>query len=251
MQLTAYAVRCILSVVMKVLTTDEFAEWFAAQDDALAEDVATALDLVEQLGPERAPPGSRESLLWYEHPSVTRFRDPRSLAADLDGWSSFRDYALQVLKKLESPRFSSRLSRLPSAEARVVLRSIERIRREADPRFRWALKASDAAFGLRSAEPVDACAAVRRLYFEALGAAGFKVTDVPAHSLALREFSRRMPAPAFRLLYGVNVRQETALVVLGERLDRTYYGDSVRRAEAMWRQFLEGTLPAASPLPLR
>ena len=68
---------------------------------------------------------------------------------------------------------------------------------------------------------------------------------------ALRELSRRRPGPGFRVLYGVNAERETALFVLGERLDRSFYGDSVRRAERMWKQFLEGTLRAIEPAQLR
>ena len=41
------------------------------RNEADAEDVATALEVVEQLGPSRAAPGSRESLLWYEPSSLT------------------------------------------------------------------------------------------------------------------------------------------------------------------------------------
>ncbi len=89
------------------------------------------------------------------------------------------------------------------------------------------------------------------MYFAALEAAGFELTDVPAHSLALREMSRRLPAPGFRVLYGVSSERETALFVLGERLDRSFYGDSVRRAESMWKQFLDGTLRATEPAQLR
>ena len=58
---------------------------------------------------------------------------------------------------------------------------------------------------------------------------GFVVKDVPAHSLALREISQRVRTP-FRLLYGVHAERETALIVLGEHLDRSFYGDGVRRA---------------------
>jgi hypothetical protein len=238
--------------MLQLLTTDAFAEWFAALDDKAAEDVATQVDVVEQLGPAQAPPGSRESLLWYEHPSVSRFQTSDSLAWDLEAWGSFRDYAKQVLKKLESPRFVSRLSCLGTKEAATVLNSIRQIKRATDPRMRWTLKLVGDPFGLAgAAHPAGACAEVRRIFFDALEAAGFAVVDVPAYSLALREFSRRDPSPAFRLLYGVDVKRETALLVLGEWLDRSFYGDSVRRAEQMWKRFLDGQLRATGPAVLR
>jgi hypothetical protein len=239
--------------MLKMLTSDPFAEWFAALDDQAAEDVATALDVIEQLGPAQAPPGSRESLLWYEHPSpiVSRFHLEGSPAWDIEAWGCFRDYAKQVLGQLESARFAARLSRLGPQQAATVLGAIRQIKRAADPRLRWTLKLAGDPFGVAAKVlPESACTEVRRLYFEALQAAGFEIADVPAHSLALREFSRRVPAPAFRLLYGVDVERETALVVLGEWLDRSFYGDSVRRAERLWKQFVDGHL-AVQPAPAR
>jgi hypothetical protein len=238
--------------MLKPLTSDEFAQWFSALDDQAAEDVATAIDVVERLGPGQAAPGSRESLLWYEHPMVSGVFLEGSLADDLEAWGSFRDYARQILEKLESPRFMARVSALGGRQASEVLRLMREIQRAADPRLRWALKLASGSLGAPSrALPSDACAAVRRLYFDALAAAGFKAEDAPAHSLALRELVRRSPTFAFRLLYGVDVKRELALFVLGERLNRSYYGDSVRRAERAWQQFLEGSLGSVEALSLR
>ena len=229
--------------MLELLTSEQFATWFAALDDAAAEDVATALEVIGELGPERAPPGSRESLLWYEHASVAEFGMNGAFAWELEAWGAFRDYAQRVLARLEAPRFTSRLKRLDDMRAARVLKCIRRIRHAADPRLRWALKLSgDPAAAALTVRPENTCAELRRLYFEALEAAGFAVTDVPAHSRALREFSRRSPAPAFRLLYGVDTEHETALIALGEWLDRSYYGDAVRRAERLWNSFLNGEL---------
>jgi hypothetical protein len=258
--------------MLELVTTQAFAEWFSALGDGAAEDVATALEVIAELGPEKAPPGSRESLLWFEHASVTRFGSPRlavaarfgeaahaialdldeSLSWDLEAWGAFRDYASQILKLLESPRFTARLGRLGTREAATVMQAIRRIRRATDPRLRWALKLAGDPGGLAArVRPENSCAEVRALYFEALEAAGFAVTDAPVHSRALREFSRRAPGPAFRLLYGVDVEHKTGLIVLGEWLDRSYYGDSVKRAERLWREFLQGELGALEPLVLR
>jgi hypothetical protein len=236
--------------VLQLLTTDDFAAWFSALDDATAEDVAIALEVVAELGPDRAPPESRESLLWYEHPSVARF-DGHPIAWHLEAWGSFRDYARRILAQLEAPRFESRLTRLGPAEANRVLDAVKAIRRASDPRLRWGLTLLGPSSMPTREGADDARAEVRRHYFDALEAAGFAIADVPAHSLALREIARRSPTPAFRLLYGVQSTRETALVVLGERLDRAFYGDSVRRAESTWKQFLAGELPAVQPAELR
>ena len=230
--------------MLELLTTEAFAEWFAA------EDVATVLDVIERLGPARAAPGSRESLLWYEHPSVSRFLPSDSLAWELEAWGCFRDYAKQILAALEAPRLAARLSRLGSKDAAQVLRNIEQIRRAADPRLRWTLKLVEASSQAgERVRPEDACSELRRLYLGTLDAAGFASVDVPAHSLALREISRRRPGPSFRVLYGVHAERERALLVLGERLGRSYYGDSVRRAERLWDEFLRGSLPVEPAQP--
>lgn len=237
--------------MLQPLTSEQFAEWFDALDEPAAEDVATAIEVVERLGPTRAPPGSSELLLWYEHPALARVISD-SLNWDLEAWGSFRGYAGQILEKLESARFLARLSSLGAGQAAEVLRLTKEIQRASDPRLRWALKlAGDPLGAAREVRPERACAEVRRLYLATLDAAGFKVEDVPAHSLALRELSRRSSAFPFRLLYGVDIKRELALFVLGERLDRAYYGDSVRRAERTWQRFLDGSLEAVEAAPLR
>jgi hypothetical protein len=238
--------------MLELLTTEAFAGWFTELADDDAEDVATALEVIERLGPEQAPPESRESLLWYEHKSVANFGLFDVLAADLETWGSFRDYTKRILTQLEAPRFAARVARLATGDARKVVQAIARIRLTADPRLRWSLELQNERARLAGpARAENAFAAVRRLYFEVLEAAGFAVTDPPVHSRALREFSRRTPAPAFRLLYGVHAERRIALVVLGEWLDRSYYGDSVRRAERLWQGFLMGELTELEPIERR
>jgi hypothetical protein len=230
---------------MQVLTTEAFAAWFAELDGSLAEDVATAIDLVEQLGIARAAPGSREALLWYEHPSVASFTDPEAAAWDFDAWGSFHEEARRVLQHLESPRFTARFAQLAPAAAFAVTRALRELRAAADPRTRWTAKVR-AVPGVARPQ-ADPSASLRRLHGAVLEAAGLEMTELPAHSLALRELARRQPAPGFRLLYGVHEGRETALFVLGERLGRSFYGDSVRRAERLWAQFLEGSVGAHPP----
>jgi hypothetical protein len=81
---------------------------------------------------------------------------------------------------------------------------------------------------------------VRECYFAALAAAGIEAVDMPPHTAALREIALRSTPPGLRLLYGIDEPKSRGLVVLGEWFDRSFYGDSVRRAEALWAQFLEG-----------
>jgi hypothetical protein len=234
-------------MMLTLLVTDTFADWFAALDDETAEDAATALEVIEQVGPARSAPGSRESLLWYEHPSVSRFEVLDALDWELEAWGCFRDYAKQILAALGAPRFTARLAHIGAKQAEVVMRAVRDIKRATDPRTRWALKLHDPNGTYAKGESDKACGEIRRLYFTALEAAGFEVEDVAPHSRALRELSQRKPERSFRLLYGVDAARGSALAILGERLDRSFYGDSVRRAEHVWKQFLEGTGEESRP----
>jgi hypothetical protein len=53
--------------------------------------------------------------------------------------------------------------------------------------------------------------------------------------------------PPLRVLFGLDATRGTLLAILGEALDRAYYGDSVRFAEARWRRYQAGVLRAPAP----
>ncbi|HEX8793374.1 MAG TPA: hypothetical protein VF765_20665 [Polyangiaceae bacterium] len=240
---------------MELRTSEDFARWYAALDQRAAEDVAATLEVIVQLGTEKEAPGSSEWLTWYEHPSLSaRLRelaphqgvDPR-LAQSIHDWGAFNGYSRRVIKHLESRAFAERLGQLPPAAAVAVRDAVAEIRRTvtrrvlsmSDYRSRmklWARAPSaEEALELGRLSEVQE---IRDAYLAALGAAGFDVVDVPAHSPALREIALRAPPPGLRLLYGIDVRRHRGLVVLGERFDRSFYGDSVRRAEHVWQEFL-------------
>ncbi len=247
---------------MDLRTTEEFAQWFSALDQATAEDVAATLEVITQLGAQKEAPGSTEWLTWYEHPGLSeRIRTlgphtPPGMTPDpamlrfMDAWGHFHGYARRVVKHLESPAFVARASQLDASRAKLVTDVVARIKRAVTKRL-LALsehRRRNRLFGLRPttrdeeaelASFVDV-QEIRDAYLAALGVAGFEVVDVPAHSPALREIALRVPPPGVRLLYGIDVRGDRALVVLGERFDRSFYGDSVRRAERRWQEFLAG-----------
>jgi hypothetical protein len=253
--LTAYALGDIFLPV-QLLTSDEFAQWFTSLEQARAEDVAATLEVIAQLGTEKEAPGSSDWLTWYEHPSISaRLRDldfsslhHPAIAQFFDAWSAFQGYARRVVKHLESPPFVARLGQLAAPDAALVADAVARIKKVVTRR---QLQLSDHRI-LRTLgrPPTTAEAAaldrlldeqeIRDAYLAALAAAGFKMVDLPPHSPALREIALRVPAPGFRLLYGIDVKRKRGLVVLGEPLDRSFYGDSVRVAERMWQEFMRG-----------
>jgi hypothetical protein len=243
--------------MLELLTTEAFATWFSGLAAGPAEDVAATLEVIVQLGTRTEAPGSSEWLLWYEHPSLAQrlqpLREPPpEIVKFSQDWGHFYGYAKRVIKHLESTAFSARVASLSPENAAAVAAAVEQIRRisktrlltsmESLPRLRGSPSPARAAAFARFTDVSE----VREAYFAALAAAGFEVADVPPHSPALREISLRSTAPGLRLLYGIDAPRNRGLVVLGEWLDRSFYGDAVRRAEALWGQFLEG-----HPLPTR
>jgi hypothetical protein len=247
---------------MELLTTDEFAAWFSTLESGPAEDVAATLDVIVELGSRRDAPGSSEWLLWYEHPSVAGrvFPDIHAQVAPeivkfSQEWGRFLTYTRRVVKHLESKAFASRLTSLRDEDAAKVTAAVARIRKLGTARALAlsALQVKRRFFVGKAPTPQDVAtlagfldeSEVREAYFEALAAAGFEVEDAPAQGSALREISLRSRAPGLRLLYGIDEKRGRGLVVLGEWLDRSFYGDSVRRAESLWARFLEEqALPA-------
>ncbi len=254
--------------MLELLTTDGFAAWFSALAAGPAEDVAATLEVIVQLGTRAEAPGSSEWLLWYEHPSVSG-RPLRDLSERLapeivkfsHDWGHFNGYVRRIVKHLESTQFVARLSRLSPADAATVTEAVKRIRRLAKTRLLSLsdLQTRGRVSPFHSPSPSTAAALarvvdvseVRECYFAALAAAGIDAVDVPAHTAALREITLRSTPPGLRLLYGIDEPKARGLVVLGEWLDRSFYGDSVRRAEAQWAQFREGRPLATQAVSVR
>ena len=75
---------------------------------------------------------------------------------------------------------------------------------------------------------------------------GSKPWMFPRTRLRFANFRGACPLPHFVCSTAWIVpRKDRALVAVGEFLDREFYGDSVRRAERMWKEFLDGDLRTA------
>jgi hypothetical protein len=242
---------------MELLTTDAFATWFSSLDAAPAEDVAATLEVIVELGTRTEAPGSSELLLWYEHPLLSqrplpsyteRFRP--ELVKFMQDWQQAAGYVKRVIKHLESPQLTARLARLSPKDAAEITDAVKRIRRMTTMR---GLALSDfqvkhrisplralTAFESQKLASFADVSEIRDAYFATLAAAGFEVQDVAPSPGVLREISLRSTPPGLRILYGIDETKNRGLVVLGEWLDRSFYGDSVRRAEAVWARFLGG-----------
>jgi hypothetical protein len=249
--------------MLDLLTTEAFADWWKGLASGPAEDVAAALEVIVQLGTRADAPGSTDWLLWYQHPLLTEgavgLSEPAQRMSSeflqfTREWGAFNGYVRRVTKHLESAQFLACLARLQPADAEVVAAAVNRIRRIAKRRLfamsdhhrkhaRYARRPGSER-ELESLLRLCDVTEVREAYLSALAAAGFEVIDLPAQSSVLRELTLRATPPGLRVLYGIDAAKSRGLVVLGEWLDRSYYGDSVRTAEALWGQFLSG-----QPLP--
>lgn len=209
--------------MLTVLTTEDFASWFRALGDRDAEEVATRIELIETLGPERAPPASSDMLVWYQCASGER-RFDRYYDADM---IAFAEQTRRVMKHLSSPTARRRLNEVSAESAQLVATRIALI---GERTRRWRR-----GFGDRSdralPETLDDYRAV-------LAALSLSEPEPDPVKQSLRELSLSHCDPGMRVLYGVDVPSARALVILGEVLDRRAYGPSVRRALAVWQEFL-------------
>jgi hypothetical protein len=215
---------------MEIHTSPEFSSWFAALADGPAEDVATAIELIERLGVDRPAPGSSEWLLWYEHedaPDIVR----------IDDWVPLHASAEAIVAQLERPEFMARLRDLPRDEAAQVMRALEALQASAAARRRGLGMVVAGLSGRDGA--ADPLAVLRDAYRAVARATGIALRAAEVHSSSLREIGVTSGEARYRLLYGVDRARGIALVVLGEALDRSFYGDAVRRAERIWKEFVE------------
>jgi hypothetical protein len=220
----------------EITVTQEFEGWFKSLEPTTAEHVATALEVLETAGPALDPVKASPYLLWYDGVAQgaryhgwterhLRLRKTAELAQHLALWQK------EVVRSLESPAFLARLARLDGAAAQGTLWAIETVKN----RIR-ANKLQIQFLGNPKA-PVPSADSVKRGFFEVLAQAGVSPGEVADKSSGLREMTLADLSPAARIIYGIDVPNKRILVILGEPLDRSFYGDSVRLAERKWREY--------------
>lgn len=214
--------------MLQLQVTDGFARWFDGLADELAEEVAAGVELIEQLGPERAPAHSSELLLWFQCEASPAFGGLR-IERQIADFTRFSARVRRVLTHLESDSVRRKLREAPSERAAQAFVALRRIAERAHS-LRILTGGSERAW-----EEVEAIA---RSAYEAIGA------EMPADKpeTGLREWTLTSCKPGLRVLYGVDVERSRGLLILGEPLDHNAYGPSVRRALALWNEFLDGSL---------
>jgi hypothetical protein len=167
-------------------------------------------------------------LLWY-----------RNAACDLPGLGSRIDSYLQtaaltrsIMRRMASQRVRAHYRELPEHVAQRVDAALAAIRR-------WAALTR---IERGHATHRDAVAELAAVFGDALAqGAGTHAQD------ALRELQLSAAKPRWRILFGIDRERGAGLLVLGEALEREFYGESVRWALAAWERFRSGARDEALP----
>jgi hypothetical protein len=93
---------------------------------------------------------------------------------------------------------------------------------------------------VRASDPAELKAA-----FEAvLGQVGLDPAQATEAPSGLREVTLAELAPPARVIYGLDLSARRVVVLVADRLDHAYHGDSVRFAESTFHEYLGGRLGA-------
>lgn len=230
--------------MLQLLATDEFADWFHALGDSDAEDVAIALEVLGSVSVEQADSSSSDLLLWYRASPADSpgSRGNRALAVS-DTYHRAAARIFRMITHLDSQPVQARLAQVPADQQVLVRCAISKMKSlTRDRRL--------AAMMVRESESERVVAEVEANYRAVLDACDLLEPESLLQTTPLRQLQLNDRPPGLRILYGVNAAKETALLVLGEHLDRRAYGSSVRRALSEWKRFLAGEeLSSAGPSP--
>jgi hypothetical protein len=254
----------------EVVVSDRFAVWYEGLPEARAEEVTLALHVAAGLGRAIDPARSRQFLLWFDG-SGERFDS--ELERQLDQHAALLGWGHRMASCLESTAFRDRLAELEPELAREVLLAVARVKSllvsarminalsayglsgtvRLSVEERWldeliqaerkrgallamvARKAPEkAGHGAHGEAPGPLYLAV----LELLRLAGLNPNLFFDDQTRLRELVVGEGPARSRLICGVDVPRRRIIAILGERLDRRYYGDSVKFAEAYFRDYL-------------
>lgn len=258
--------------MFEVTVTPEFEFWFQALEPAVAEHVAAALDLLESSGPALDGVKASRWLLWYDgtfHIRPTSMLDRERLEGLNDATDELRRLAFwyqEAMRWLDSPKFLARLAELDPQTARAALSGIERVRGCVRVTRNWGpylhglgpkvpvavqgAPVSGKAESVALSRMVAASTLARRdsvkgALVELLTLMGLDLEDAPEPPSGLRELTISTTSPPLRVIVGIDVPRKRILALLGEPLNRAYYGDSVRSCERRWREFCQSSFVEA------
>ena len=234
--------------MFQVIVEPEFSAWYETLPEPLAEEVATAIDVAASASSLLAPERLSRLLLWFDGTgtgsggalglsgelSLQRLLPELPLARA----QSYLMWHQEVMLCLESAPFRERLERLDPALAAQALAQVERLKRKLHAA---RLGTTWSPWRPRSASPTRAAHGdvngLRAAFLDLLGLMGLDVDGVLGSGSGLRELCIENVRPQLRVLFGLDFPARRLIAILGEALDRKYYGDSVKRAEARWQTY--------------
>ena len=220
--------------MFQVVPEPEFSAWYESLPEPLAEEVATAIDLAASAGGLFAPERLSRLLLWFDGTGTAS--TPQLPLERAHGYLMWHQEALSCL---DSAPFRERLERLEPALAAQALSEVERLRRKLHAArlsgtwSPWQAKASST-----SRAPAGEGSAVRDAFLDLLRLMGLDAQLLLGSGSGLRELCIDNVKPPLRVLFGLDFPARRLLAILGESLDRAYYGDAVRRAEQRFQAYL-------------
>lgn len=231
--------------MFQVVPEPEFSAWFEALPEPLAEEVATAIDLAASASGGLAPEQLSRLLLWFDGtgsgsgpslglPELALQSLARGTALPVERLRSYLAWHEEVLLCLQSAPFLARLERLEAARAQHALEQVERLKQK----LRAArLAGSYPALRAASASERDALG-LRAAFDELLQLVGLEAKLLLGSGSGLRELCIDNVTPQLRVLFGLDFPAKRLIAIVGEALDRRYYGDTVRLAEQRWQAYL-------------
>jgi hypothetical protein len=242
--------------MFQVVPEPEFEAWYETLPEPLAEEVATAIDMAASFGSGLAPERLSRLLLWFDGTGsdelgvaeLNRRLLERLPEVPVARAQHYLVWQQEVLLALESSAFTQRLAQLDPPRAALALKLVERVKRRLHAaRLSGNVSPWRTASGSQ-AEPDPA--GVRSAFVELLQLVGLEQQALFGSGSGLRELCIGNVQPQLRVLFGLDFPARRLLAILGEPLDRRYYGDSVKRAEKRWQEYLgELARHAEQPAP--
>lgn len=238
--------------MFEIVPEAAFSRWFERLAEPLAEEVASSLEILANAGGALSPARVTRALLWYDGTGtgtlgIPLFGKQGLMVLEAAGSAhALVSFEREILACLGSAAFRERLARLSGPEATTALVLVERLKERLKAWHREL--ALELGAGKRPSERLEA----RKQELEQSFAGVLTVVGLGGERLfgsesGLRELSLSHTAPALRIVFGIDATRQKLIVILGEALDRAYYGASVRFAEARWARYQAGVLVAASP----
>ena len=242
--------------MFEVVPEPEFEIWYESLPEPLAEEVATAIDLAASAGGLLAPERLSRLLLWFDgtgsgsgpdlgvpgHLSMTALAQLPAMQA-----RSYLTWQQEALLCLDSAPFRERLERLTPELAAQALSQVERLKRRLQS-ARMASSWSSWQRAYAALGPLGDASGVRGAFLDLLRLMGLEAQTVLGAGSGLRELCIDNVQPQLRVLIGLDFPAKRLIAILGEALNRRYYGDVVKRAEQRWRSYCQSSTNRSATL---